>query len=56
MSGPYGATPINPALITGLTYVDNSVVAGTTYYYVATAVNTSGVQSGDSTPISATIP
>jgi TolB protein len=56
MSGPFGAAPLNSALITGLTYVDTTVVAGTTYYYVATAVNTSGVQSGDSSPISATVP
>ncbi len=56
LSGPYGATPVNPSLITTLSYVDTSVGAGTTYYYVATAVNTSGVQSGDSTPIAATVP
>jgi hypothetical protein len=56
MSGPFGPTPLNPSLITTLSYVDTSVVAGTTYYYVATAVNTSGVQSGDSTPIAVVIP
>jgi hypothetical protein len=56
LSGPYGATPVNPSLITTLSYVDTSVAAGTTYYYVATAVNTSGAQSGDSTPVAATVP
>ena len=56
LSGPFGPTPVNSGLITSLSYVDGSVVAGTTYYYVATAVNTSGVQSGDSTPVAAIIP
>jgi hypothetical protein len=57
LSGPFGATPLNPTLInSSLSYVDNSVVAGTTYYYVATAVNTSGVQSSDSTPVAAIVP
>jgi hypothetical protein len=56
LSGPFGPTPVNSGLITSLNYVDGSVVGGTTYYYVATAVNTSGVQSGDSTPVAAIIP
>jgi hypothetical protein len=56
LSGPFGATPVNSGLITTTTYVDTLVVAGTTYYYVATAVNTSGVQSGDSTPVPAAVP
>ena len=57
LSGPFGATPLNPTLInSSLSYVDTSVVAGTTYYYVATAVNTSGVQSIDSTPVPAIVP
>ena len=57
MSGPFGAAPVNTTLITtSLSYVDTSVVAGTTYYYVATAVNTSGIQSSDSTAVSAAVP
>ena len=55
-SGPYGATPINSSLVTGLSYIDASVASGTTYYYVATAMNTSSVQSGDSSPTTAIIP
>jgi hypothetical protein len=55
LNGPY-ATLVNSGLITATTYVDNSVVAGETYYYAATAVNTGGVASGDSTPATAIIP
>lgn len=55
-TGPF-TTPLNSSPITGLTYTDTSVVAGTTYYYVATAVATGGVQSADSSPpVQAAIP
>lgn len=53
-SGPY--TQINSSLVTGTTFKDTSVTAGITYYYVATAVNSSGVQSSYSSQVSATIP
>ena len=52
--GPY--TQLNTSLIAGTSYTDSSVVAGQTYYYVTTAVNSGGVQSGYSTPASATVP
>src|SRR5215472_17343349 len=45
-----GTTPIS-----GLSFVDTNVVAGTTYFYVATSV-VGGVQSTDSVEISATVP
>ena len=41
--GPY--TKINPVLNATTSYTDNSVQAGTTYYYVSTAVDGSGIES-----------
>lgn len=38
------------------TYTDNNVQSGQTYYYVLTAVDSNNVESGFSTPASATIP
>ena len=38
------------------TFTDSSVTDGVTYYYVATAVNSSGEQSGDSNQATAAIP
>jgi hypothetical protein len=52
--GPYAR--INPVLGAGTNYLDNSVQGGKTYYYVSTAVGTSGVESGYSTQIRAIIP
>jgi hypothetical protein len=46
-----GATPIY-----GDGYVDTNVVAGATYYYAVTAVDATGVQSSDSSEISAVVP
>lgn len=60
-SGPF-TTPLNSSLITTtcgalFCYTDSNVVAGQTYYYVATAVNSSNNQSADSSPpAQATIP
>jgi fibronectin type 3 domain-containing protein len=51
--GPY--TQLNSSQITGTSYVDTSVTAGQTYYYVATAVS-SGGQSSYSNQASATVP
>jgi hypothetical protein len=51
-SGGEGTTPYVSG-ITGLGYVDNSVTAGTTYYYKLSAVNSS-TQSSQSTESSAT--
>ena len=53
--GPY-ATKVNSAPITGLSYVDTTVQAGQTYYYVATAVNSDALESAYSNQAPATIP
>ena len=47
---------INSSLVAGLTYTDTSVVSGTTYYYVTTAVDSSGNESTFSNEVSAPIP
>ncbi len=52
--GPY--TQINSSLDPGTTYTDSSVTGGQTYYYVTTAVDSSGQQSAYSNETSATIP
>jgi RHS repeat-associated protein len=53
-SGGEGATPIATGL-TGTTYTDTAVTAGTTYYYEVVALNASG-NSGPSTEASAIVP
>ncbi len=52
--GPY--TLLNSSPTSGTTYTDTTVEAGQTYYYVATAVNSSGVQSADSNQATAVVP
>jgi hypothetical protein len=52
--GPY--TQLNSTHVTATTYIDNSVQAGKTYYYVTTAVDTSGDESGYSNLAIAVIP
>jgi hypothetical protein len=52
--GPY--QKINTALDASTTYTDYTVVAGTTYYYVTTAVDGVGKQSGYSNETKAVIP
>lgn len=52
--GPY--TQLTPAAISTTNYTDTGVQAGETYYYVVTAVNSSGAQSADSNQASAVIP
>jgi len=52
--GPY--TRINPALDVSTSYNDSSVKGGITYYYVNTAVDTSGVESKYSNQLQAVIP
>jgi fibronectin type 3 domain-containing protein len=47
---------MNSSLVTLLTYTDTAVLAGLTYYYVATSVNASNAESIYSNEISATIP
>jgi hypothetical protein len=52
--GPY--TLVNTSLIGTLAYTDSTVQNGVTYYYVATAVDSSGNESAYSTPAQAIIP
>jgi hypothetical protein len=47
---------VNSSLVAGLSYSDSSVTGGTTYYYVATAVDSSGNESGYSNEVPATVP
>jgi hypothetical protein len=54
--GPY-PTKLNSSPVTGTTYTDNTVQAGETYYYVATAIASDGVTEGAySDEASATVP
>jgi hypothetical protein len=52
--GPY--KQINTALHSSTNYTDFTVIAGTTYYYVTTAVNGAGQQSPHSNEAKAVIP
>jgi len=52
--GPYAKLNATPVSLT--TYTDSSVQAGQTYFYVATAVDSSNVESSYSNETSATIP
>jgi hypothetical protein len=47
---------INTSLVQGLTYTDNTVDSGVTYYYVARAVDARGYESVNSDETSATVP
>jgi hypothetical protein len=47
---------INATLDSNTAYKDDTVVSGNTYYYAATAVNSSGRESARSTPIEAVVP
>jgi hypothetical protein len=51
-----GYSRINSALVTLLAYTDASVQSGTTYYYVTTAVDSTGAESGFSNQATAVIP
>jgi hypothetical protein len=56
-----GTTPgsysrINSALDANTAYTDSTVSSGITYYYAATSVNSSGQESGYSTPVEVSIP
>jgi hypothetical protein len=51
------SSPINgAALIAGDSYADTNVASGTTYYYVVTAVNSSGIESAPSAETSTSVP
>ena len=51
-----GYTKINSSLVTTLTYTDSTVLSGTTYFYVTTAVDSAGTESTYSNQVSAAIP
>jgi hypothetical protein len=51
-----GYTKLNSSLVGALTYTDSSVQNGTTYFYVTTAVDSSGNESVYSNEASAPIP
>jgi fibronectin type 3 domain-containing protein len=55
--GGEGSTPLNSTPIQSTSYVDGSVSAGVTYYYVMTAVAQNGAtQSTPSNEVSAAVP
>lgn len=49
-------TKINSAMDANTAYADSTVLSGTTYYYAATAVNSSGQESAYSAPIKVSVP
>jgi hypothetical protein len=51
-----GYAKLNSSIVGGTTYSDTTVQGSTTYYYVITAVNSSGQESADSNQASAVIP
>jgi len=51
-----GYVKINSSLVGSLTYTDSNVVNGRTYFYVTTAVYSSGNESGFSNQATAVIP
>jgi hypothetical protein len=52
--GPY--TKLNSSLIATTSYTDTAVVAGQTYYYVVTSVDSSNMESAYSNEVSALVP
>jgi HYDIN/CFA65/VesB family protein len=52
--GPY--SKLDPSVVPADTFVDSTVQAGLTYYYVVTSVSSGGTQSADSAQASATVP
>jgi hypothetical protein len=51
-----GYTKVNSSLVPGLTYTDSTVQSGTTYFYVTTAVDSTGMESTYSNQVLAAIP
>jgi fibronectin type 3 domain-containing protein len=51
-----GYTKVNSTPISGLSFTDSTVVAGQTYYYVSTAVDSSGDEIGYSNQIQEVVP
>lgn len=54
--GNEGATPINSALVTGISFIDTNVTAGQKLDYVVTAVSAAGTESIHSNEVNVTIP
>jgi hypothetical protein len=52
--GPY--IQINPTVDPSTTYTDTTVVGGNTYYYVSTALDSKGMESGFSNQVKAAVP
>jgi hypothetical protein len=52
--GPY--TKLDTSIVAADSYTDTAVQSAQTYYYVVTSVTSSGVESADSTQVSATTP
>src|SRR5262249_39603173 len=56
-SGVFSSTPLNGTIVlTTAALNDSSVQSGSTYYYVVTAVSTTGAESGYSNQVQATVP
>jgi hypothetical protein len=51
-----GYVKLNSALVGGLLYTDSNVTSGTTYFYVTTAVDSTGLESVNSNEVAAPIP
>lgn len=51
-----GYVKVNSSLVAGLSYSDTSVQSGTTYYYVTTAIDSTGTESSYSNQVQAVIP
>jgi len=51
-----GYSPVNTSLVTTPAFTDTNVVAGNTYYYAVTAVNSSGQESPKSSEVKAILP
>ncbi len=51
-----GYAKLNSTLVASLNYSDTDVQSGTTYFYVATSVDSGGDESADSNQVSAAIP
>jgi len=49
-------TKVNSSLVGGLAYTDGTVLGGTLYYFVTTAVDASGNESAHSNEVSANVP
>ena len=52
--GPYAK--LTPSAIASTFFTDNSVQSGATYFYVATSVDSTGLESDDSNQVAASIP